>query len=221
MAIVEGPALSLRASGNLGTICYASWRGVMIARDIWTGEQPNVGRQAVVQNIFEEVVKAWSLACTAEDRAAWAEFASKLTVTNRLGMQYRPTGYQTFVRMNVFRRQELPDIDRTPPREVKAVHPGLVDISYGALGGEAYVNMTDWAGGVVPDMAQIYKAGPFLRGGYHARTCDYRWIVSAPAPFFHLFTGLGPGKFYWFRVRWFLNAGVVGVWHEGQVLIPF
>lgn len=216
MAIVYGPAMSLRASGNVGPICYARWRGMQVARDRWTGTQPCVGAQAVVQEFMREVTRAWGGSMTAEQRNMWEEFARNQRWVNKLGQEWQPTGYLAFVSMSMYSMNLVGYYSPEPPVRDFAALPGTVYV--GQPGAEWFIRvmMDEWAGGVEPDVIQIFRAGPYTSGGYHAQSNEFRVVQVVGPPFSWDDWTIVTEHYYWYRVRWGFNVGIVGPMCEEQ-----
>lgn len=219
MAIVDGPALSLRASGNVGQICFARWRGVQIARDRWTGTQPNIGQQAVVQGYMRTVSRAWSTYLTKEQRNWWGEFARSQKWANKLGLRWTPTGYLAFVSLGLHSMNLAGTYEMEPPVRLYRALPSVITVSQPGWELMVRVAMSGWAGAVEPDKMQVWRAGPFTGGGYHAQSGDYRVVQVVGAPFSWDDWGLVDGMFYWYKLRWGFNVGIVGVMYEEQVYV--
>ena len=219
MAVVDGPAMSLRASGNVGSICYSTWRGMQIARDRWTGVQPCVGQQAVVQGYYREIVRAWGGVLNSDQRRLWGEFAAGQTWVNKLGLTWVPTGYLAFVRLGLEALNLGASYEVNPPVQVyKAM---ARDVSVEQPGWEAMVRvaMSNWMNGIEPDVMQVWRAGPFTSGGYHATSGEYRVVEVVGSPFSWDDWGVVDQRYYWYRVRWGFNVGIVGVMYEQQVWV--
>lgn len=218
MAVVKGPAMSLDASGNLGPVCYAKWRGLNIARDPWTGTVPNTTKQVVIQGYMTTVSKLWSGTLTADQRAAWDEIAKGQIRISRVKTTYVPTGYQYFVQLNMqaTRQGYGPWLD-TPP----ILPPfGFKNLFI------AWFSGTDWiyfrtAGHLVSPpggyQAEYWVAGPYDGGGRHARDQEYKFFYYYPLGVNRNYPATVHGKWYWVRGRWVDKFGRVGNWHVKQV----
>jgi len=219
MAIVQGPALSLSASGNLGAICYATWRGVQVARAASTLVCPMTTPQLKAQTAISTAAVAWSSTLTASQRALWELHATTVKLQNRLGLAWTPSGYQLFMKRSVQSLLLGGSVQATPPIVMYQVLETSVTITASLTPGEAYIEMTFKTGMTQPDKIQIFRAGPYDGGGRRARHPDYLEVQQVGVPYSWTDVGLTTGKFYWYKVRWGLYTGIVGVDWEGQVLI--
>jgi len=216
VAIVDGPALSLRASGNLGAICYLQWRGQAVARAAWTGEQIPTTKQQIYIATLEAVAAAWSGSLSTSDRDAWERFARVQRWSNRLGNHWTPSGYQAFLKMNIQAQNLGAAINHLPPAVMPYTVPGVWRVTSGAIVGRAVVELGGFPAGLQPDYIQVFQAGPFLTVGRHAWGPDWRLVGLQGTPFIMTINGLTSARFYWFKARWVFNIGVVGNWFNAQ-----
>lgn len=217
MAIVDAPALSLRASGNMGAICYSRWRGLKIARGVWTGTYDWTEKRLAVKGRMTTVSQAWGQVLSAAEREAWNEAAAEQVWKNKLGGDYIPIGYQYYLKLNLVRAFiDLPVAKLPPARHYPVLalefkpywYAGTKTIK-GKL--EGYVT------GESPDGVLYDRAGPYDSGGRVALPGAYRffWKKSHAARFTDY--DLISWKWYWYRAKWFLNSGVVGNWFYAQI----
>lgn len=72
MAKVQGPGISLAASGKLAyTIVYANWKGIAYIRQWVVPFNPKTALQVAVRDKFASYVELWQLTCDAACKAAW------------------------------------------------------------------------------------------------------------------------------------------------------
>lgn len=219
MAIVDGPAMSLRASGNMGAICYATWRGQQIARAKSTLICPETTPQQKAQDAGGVAAKGWSGTLTAEERAQWEEFARSQRLINRLGLRWVPSGYQIYLKRSVQALIFGGTIQTAPPvsiREISLLSPVVVA---SVVPGEVDISLEPITAPDQPDVLQVFRAGPFTGGGRRAIAPEYREVQQVASPFTWTDTGLLSLTYYWYRCRWGLLEGVVSdSWYQ-QVLI--
>lgn len=220
MAIVDGPAMSLRASGNMGAICYATWRGMQIARKSSDLVCPETTPQQKAQTAVGLAAKAWSGTLTPEQRLMWEEFARSQKFINRLGLRWTPGGYQIYMKRSTQAQLLGGAIQVEPPTESKVILVLTVTIKAGVGLGEADIEMTFPATSYRPDVMQVFRAGPYVGGGRHAIAPEYLEVYQKTDPFTWQDTGLTSGKYYWYRVRWGIYEGVVSHYWTDQVLAP-
>jgi len=219
MAIVDGPALSLRASGNLGAICYSTWRGQQIARAASTLVCPETTPQQKAQDAGGQAAIAWSGTLTAVQREMWEGFARSQRLINRLGLKWTPSGYQIYLKRSIQALILGGTIQTEPPVEIRAVKVWTVTIEPTSSVGEAEIEMTFEVAPNRPDVMQVFRAGPFDGGGRHAIAPEFREVQQVIDPFLWIDTGLTSAKYYWYRVRWGILEGVVSSNWLGQVLV--
>lgn len=218
MAIVKGPALSLRASGNLGAICYSTWRGLAIARDVWTGTVPNTAKQVAQQVYLTAVAQAWGGSLTEGERETWNERALTETWTDRMGDPYIPSGYQLFLKWNIRRKVMGLAILITAPGSQEWVWIDLFAVQ--ALVGQIAMRLRDF-GAVGTELTsygtEYYKAGPYDSGGRRPIDGEWRFLIRKVPPALVFDNAVVPGKWYWYRGRQVSEFGGVGNWWQEGV----
>lgn len=220
MAIVKGPALSLKASGNLGAICYSSWRSLAIARDTWTGTVPNTAKQVAQQNRIIEVAQAWGQTLSPVKRQTWVERALEVVWSDRFGEPYIPTGYQLFMKWNVRRRvMGLSILLAAPVLQEWVYVLELVVTPYpGTPCTRMWLFWTD--GGLVESYGiEYWKAGPYDSGGKHPLAGEWRFMVRKVPPAYYKDSNVILNKWYWYRARAIAEYGDVQNWFQQQVQI--
>lgn len=219
MAKVDGPAMSIRASGNVGPLCYSIWRGMQIARAAWSGTQTSTSAQLVIRGYYTTVVQAWGGALTEAQRQMWRDYARTCRWVNTLGLDWIPSGYQVFVKMGLQSLILGSSYQVEPPEELVGAHPGSVVVYRPGVDEMIEVSMSDWADGIEPDVIQIWRAGPYVSGGYHAQKQEFRVVQVQGPPFVWQDWGVVSENYYWYRVRWGFNIGIVGNFWEEQVWV--
>ncbi|MBA7682398.1 hypothetical protein ES703_90748 [subsurface metagenome] len=220
MAVVKGPALSIDASGNLGSICYSKFRGLQIARAAKSYEPTHTQKQIDQWNRAVEAAQAWSGVLNAAERASWRAAAADQIRLSRLKTPYIPSGYHYFIGLTVqVLRQGLP-IVQLPPRAMESyLHTYIT-----ALQVIGYDRARTRFEGRVPEypttiQGEDWMAGPFVNGGYHPQLYDYRFQEFRTISSGNLYTDLGYDNYYWWKMRWIDESGRVGNWFEIQTLI--
>ena len=153
------------------------------------------------------------------ERLEWDAYAQNQKWKNRLGNRWIPLGYQVFLKMNCQALALGGTIQTSPPTTVPFTLPSLWEVLALPAAGRVTIELSGYPAGQAPDVIQVFRAGPFLRVGWHARTPDYRSQGLQASPYVMTQNGLATGKYYWFRARWGFTIGVVGNWFEGQVLV--
>lgn len=222
MAIVKGPAFSLLASGNLGGICYARWRGLQIARNVWTGSVPNTAKQVVIQGHLASVAGSWGSGLVQAERDAWNAYALQLTRIDRLGQPYHPSGYNTFVAYSLMRLWWGYAVLLMPPAEHRQRVPTFMSVSSSGAS-SLNVNLHYTTGATNVDGSEYWVAGPFNTQAYKAREHQYRYRKRKFFP-----SGSGQSwsqtpinKWYWLKARYLWFPGYVGnFWYKQHFHSP-
>jgi hypothetical protein len=102
--LFKSPIFS-QASGSIGGTTFAHNRGGMYTRNRVIPTDPQTALQVAVRNAMKSLAAYWSSTLDAGQRAAWADYAANVAMTNRLGDQVFLTGQQHFLRSNVARVQ--------------------------------------------------------------------------------------------------------------------
>jgi len=219
MGIVDGPAMSLRASGNVGALCYSTWRGQQVARAKSTLICGMTTPQQKAQDAVGEASVKWSGLLLADQRALWEQYAKSQTLINRLGLHWVPSGYQIYMKRSVQALLIGGAVQTLPPTNIRAIKVLSVVIAAKAAVGEVKIEMTF---GTVPygaDVVQVFRAGPFVGGGRRAIAPEFLEVQQILTPFTWDDTGLTSGQYYWYKVRWGVLEGVVSSYWWGQVLV--
>ncbi|MBA7658809.1 hypothetical protein ES703_66768 [subsurface metagenome] len=220
MAIVKGPALSIDASGNLGSICYAKWRGLQIARAAWSGTPTPTQLQTDQKDRVVTVCAAWSGTLNEAERQSWRAAAADQIRMTRVNTTYVPSGYQYFVGLSVQLLRQGFAIEKLPPTAMEPyLHTYIT--AFQSTGIDSARTRFE---GRVPSypttiQGEDWMAGPFLNGGYHAQPYDYRFQEFRTISSGNLYTNLGYGTYYWWKMRWIDESGRVGNWFEIQTYI--
>jgi len=216
LAKVVGPALSLRASGNLGAINYTEWRGTAIARELNPCVQPNNPKQEAVQDKLASVQTAWGMTLSSSDRALWDELARTMSWSDRMSVRWTPAGYHLFLKTNCQALALGGVIQVTPPTSFPWTIPARFDCTYVSSVPKIAVRMDQFPVGEEPDLIQVFRAGPFDTGGRRAIKSDYRQKALQPSPYIYADTAIVALKWYWYRVRWGYKIGIVGNYFDLQ-----
>jgi len=215
MAVVKGPALSIDASGNVGSICYAKWRGLQIARASWSGDPTPTQLQTDQKDRVVEACAAWSGTLTDLERQSWREAARDQIRMSRVKTPYIPTGYQYFVGLSVQLLRQGMSIKTLPPVAKESFI--FEYITANQLGTNNALR-TRFEGrepsSPMTIQGEDWMAGPFANGGYHPQPYDYRFVEFRSITSGNLYSGLEVEKYYWFKMRWIDESGRVGNWFE-------
>jgi len=176
MAIVKGPALSIDASGNVGSVCFAKWRGLQIARAAWSGTPDPTPLQLTQKNRVVTACAAWSGTLTAAERESWSAAAASQIRISRVNTTYVPSGYQYFIGLSIQLLRQGFAIKTLPPMAMESyLHTSIT--AQQQLGTDDVRTKFEGREPSRPDTIQgeDWMAGPFAAGGYHAQPYDYRF----------------------------------------------
>lgn len=220
MAIVKGPALSIDASGNVGSICYAKWRGLQIARAAWSGAPTPTQLQTDQKNRVVTACAAWSGTLTEAERQSWKLAAVDQIRMSRLKTPYIPTGYQYFIGLTVQLLRQGFSIRKLPP----PMGEPFLFTSITAYQVTGYEYLRTRFEGRVPSSSSVVQgedwiAGPFANEGYTPQNYDFRFVEFRLIHAGNLYTSLVVDMYYWFRMRWIDAWGRVGNWFEIKAII--
>jgi len=217
MAIVEGPALSIDASGNLGPVCFSKWRGVNVARDIWTGTYPGTAKQLAQTALLTTVSQYWGAIGSTCDREAWEEYAKTVRLVNRLGKLYIPTGFGIYMKLNLQRMvwgysiRDAPYID-PEPKPTRGIYIYALTSPVRTvirLTGDPDDYFQGWGD-------EKMQAGPYDSPGRKPIEGEWRIVdIDRPSSYYIHLGGVA-NKYYWYRVREIRASGHVGNWFVGS-----
>lgn len=219
VAIVKGPALSIMASGNLGSICYSKWGNLQVARSAWTGTVPNTTLQIGQQNYMTTCAQAWGVSLLEGERESWVKYAREVTFSNRFGEKVHYSGYVLFMSRNVRRLRWGYTITKVPLIYSKYMNWSTVLIQAEAAGNRVRYQATGYSTGMAPDLLEAWIAGPYDSPGRKPIEPEYKWVgVDKTVPFAIFKTGLIVGKYYWCRMRLGDKSGIVSSWETRQIV---
>jgi len=203
MAIVKNPLQSEEASGSVGGVTHARWRGNKVVRIRPIPTQPRTSRQSAVRNIIATLSRAWA-ALTDAQRTAWRNYADQHPTTNRLGQQVTPTGFNQYVGLNFFLLDNADSaIDSPPsvPPSASIATLTLIGAPSSGVGGE--VGVTTSGTPSASAYVDYQLAGPFQSPGRRAQESDYRHKeYTAGNSVGTEFTDLVEDSYYWVRARY-------------------
>lgn len=83
-----------------GSVVHQSGRMGLVVRKHSIPKQPRTSVQRVVRGNFGVNAKDWGATLNQAERDAWTAFAATLTITDRLGRKFVPTGIQLYQRVS-------------------------------------------------------------------------------------------------------------------------
>lgn len=220
MAIVKGPALSQRASGNLGALCYSRWRSLAIARGVWTGTVISTPKQVTQQGKLTAVAQAWGQLLSPGQRQTWVERAVTVVWSDRFGEPYIPTSYQLFMKWNVRRKVMGLGIllDAPVVEEWVFVQWLKITVAPGTPCTRLWLLQDDVA--MVESYGiEYWKAGPYNSGGRNPLAGEWRFLTRKVPPAYYRDNDVIVGKWYWYRARAIAEFGDVQNWFVEQVQV--
>lgn len=222
MAIVNGPAMSLEASGNLGSICYTRSRGVQIARSTWSGTYPNTSLQQASNANMTTVSQYWGGTLSSDQRNRWKEAAAEIVWVNRLGQKFRPTGYNYFVKLALQQVQLGLSISAEPPGAVPGYEIHDFYVSNSGVFNAVIVKMYKFPNDQIDyEGFQIFRAGPYDTDSLTPQWPAYKFLAVKDDGRTYYDYSVTEGKYYFYRARWYELTGQVGNFWEGHVLVDF
>jgi len=222
MAIVIAPAMSQQASGNIGSVNFTRWRGINVARTTYVASYTPSGKQITQRGLMTTVSGVWGQGLTPAERQAWERRAAEWVMTNRLGQEYRPSGYQLFVKLNVQAQVFASPINNSPPVGPKPVYVWRVQVEPKPFFDANEVKFEKaLAQPVDADGFQIFRAGPYSSGGRRPIRPEYRQLTQVWGFHDYFDYAVIDTKWYWYKCRWFFGVGFVGNWWEVQVQTDF
>ncbi len=222
MAIVIAPALSQQASGNIGSVNFTRWRGINVARTTYVPSYTPSGKQITQRGYVATISALWGQTLSAANRQTWEEQAAEAKFKNRLGIEYQPSGYQLFMRLNVQALVFSMPANLNAPARPDPVYVWKVDAYPAPFLNANQVTMEKaFTVMVDADGFQIFRAGPYSSGGRRPIRPEYRQLTIVWGDYFYNDFAVDDGKWYWYWCRWFFGEGFVGNWWEVQILTDF
>jgi len=221
VAIVIAPAMSQQASGNVGSINYTRWRGINVARTTYVYSDPNTEKQQLQRGKLEYLARAWGVLLNAANRETWRESAVDQVFKNRLGGEYRPSGYQLFMKWNL-QLAVIGDLhNANAPTGIWNVEIYSLDVLSPPVLIKIWIKLANRAGDNVDCRAAIiFKAGPYTSGGRRPIEPEYRLLVVQKPPATYTDWDLQADNYYWYKAFGVLDSGQRTNSFESQVYRP-
>lgn len=171
MVKVTAPLHSIEARGRLGSLEYNTFRGIRVVRAHKDPPKPVTEAQLAQQAAFKAVTQAWrDIDPTYQN--LWNSWADSQTHSDWTGATIRPTGFNCYVKTNIWVYNHGLTLLLIPPDPV--VPPAITSIDYTAAEGGCQI---DWTTDMGPNDAShqmILRAhGPISPG----RQPDFRHAV--------------------------------------------
>lgn len=152
MALIKFGAGIAGMSGSIAGTTFAKNRYGSYARNKTKPVNPNTAAQIAVRSAVSYLSQYWFNSMTATERAAWAQYAANVAVTNRLGESIYLTGFNHFVRSNSTLQNlglplvvDAPTVFTLPEKDNTIAVTAVVATQKITV---AYDNALDWAGEV-------------------------------------------------------------------------
>ena len=211
MAIVEDPLHSSKASGNLGALCYVNNCSSTIVRGAWSGTQTNTSDQQTCKLNFATAVGDWSVILTQTQRESWENAARNVTLINRLGHKFTPSGRQYYLRIAMRLYYLGKANDYLPPTALSsALVTAFRDISRPT--GRRLIFECGYQTRTAADGWIVFRAGPYDSQARKATEPEFKKFTQKGLTWYTDDLTMIDTKWYWYRARWFFNDGNVGNW---------
>ena len=100
MALVKFGAGIVSMSGKIAGSVFSRNRYGAICRQWSKPVNPNTPSQGLIRSVMGQIQNAWRNDLTADQRAAWQQYADNVQVQNRLGETMNLSGFNMFARSN-------------------------------------------------------------------------------------------------------------------------
>lgn len=132
MAVVNGPLMSLDASGTVAeTLVYGHWKGRNVVRQRVVPNNPKSAAQTGQRSMFAFLTKHWSLLSGA-DQATYDDLAESQQIT----------AFNAYVQVNLDRWQQNKAPSETYPAEEAATPLTVSDMTLTGYAGYATISVT-------------------------------------------------------------------------------
>lgn len=163
MAKVQLSPLLSDLRKKAGGVVFQKGRQGIITRRKVAPTQPRSGAQKSVRSGFSTNSKAWPGSGMDATRAAWESSAAGVTLHDRFGSAFKPTGLQFFQRINRNLQTIAIAPITTPPADQTVASPGTVTLT--ATTGTPNVLSVAWTGTAgANDVPVVYAAAPQSAG---------------------------------------------------------
>lgn len=204
MALIRGAFMGGQIKGSVSGSTFQQGKYGQVIRNRTVPVNPNSTGQASVREAMSLASSAWGQILTAEERAAWDDYAAKTTLPNKFGDNIHVSG------RNMFIRSAVPAV--LAGVAIQTVSPATPDIALNKL---ITVTMSEADGieltGVSPTMTtgqlvqlslsvplnptNNYYKGPFKTGLYIDDSTTFPVMLKAPG------SNLVEGQRYFIRHR--------------------
>lgn len=113
MTVLE--TLTTVRSGSVGSVVHSRNPHGPYTRPRTAPTQPDTARQVTARARLATVSTYWGGTLTPAERLTWAEYAARVSLSNRIGQDLPLTGQQMFIRCNAARPRNLMGVVRTAP----------------------------------------------------------------------------------------------------------
>lgn len=203
-----------KTRGSVGGLTFTNWRGLSVMKRKPIPVRRMRTTQPRIRSILGYLARAYGDLSDAQ-REAWRDYAANHPRVDSLGTTYQMTAEQVFISLNHQRMrlwtaltyQGDPPVE-DPPASVNA----LVAV-HGANPGE--IDLT-WNHNGVPeasDKNEVWISRPYLSAGRVEVHEQYHWYVSTAGNIsMTTLVSLIPDAWYWIRIRYVDEYGVVTAW---------
>lgn len=115
MALIRFGGGVVQMSGSIGGDTFARNRFGNYNRARTKPTNPNTARQMAIRSALSQLTARWSQIVTAGQRTAWNLYAANVAMKNRLGEVIHLTGFNHYLRSNIYRLDgDRPVVDDGP-----------------------------------------------------------------------------------------------------------
>jgi hypothetical protein len=214
MAVVKNPLMSEKARGSVEGVTFSSWRGMAVAKRKSRPVRRRRSGQPRARSLLGFLSRYWG-DLTDVQREAWRDYAANHPRPDKFGGTFQMTGSQAFTSLNhqAIRLGGYAALLEDPPASDP---PASVD-SLGAEDGISPVQIvltwTLFGTPVATDFNEVWESRPYLSPGRVEIHEQYRFLKSNAGDDLEAnVSGLQPGMWYWFQVRYVDEFGQVTAW---------
>jgi len=217
VALVIAPFHSIDASGTVSGVNVTKWRGLHVARTPLTVSWTPSAKRTAQQNRLKTVAQAWGAIAGTVNRDAWERYAETIRLQNRMGVEYIPTGFGIFMKLNLQRVVlGLSVLDEPLPKE-EPEDPGSLKTGWSISWSKIWFNL----GFTQHNSHNGYGTEYFVSPGYTSEgrkpiESEWLFLLKKVPPAYYVIYGATTGLWYWIRARQVWESGWVGNWFVAQ-----
>lgn len=193
-----------------------------VARTTYVPVYTPSGKQMGQRARMKDIAHRWGSWLIPGERKMWEDAAAEQVEFNRMGGEYKPSGYQFFMSINMMVSFIGGVFLYEPPVRPPAVYVWRIYTIPHKMFNANEIGMEKKASiKVDADGFQIYRAGPYDSGGRRPIKPEYRYLDAVWYNYYYYDYAVTDKKWYWYKCRWFFQTGFVGNYWEAQVQTDF